>query len=231
MSSGRGKRNSLMIVRAGTRSLHQQWLDGDPARTWDICVCPYQEISSQLSEDVPTSDVMPGQKWTGLATLFDVWDGWREYEYITLADDDLFVMPGTWSRFFERAAHYGAQLAAPALSQDSVASHPVTVRHDGCDARRTTFVEIMMPTFRVDVLAKLLPTFAETKTGLGWGLDYVWPALLHYQGIFVIDSTPVIHWRPSAYTTEAATDGHADMTRIMAHYGATAREETLEIFG
>lgn len=222
--------NNLIIVRAGARSLHQHWLDGDPARTWDILVCPYQEIPPQLSENVLTSNVIPGQKWSGLTTLFDTWRGWREYDYISLADDDLFVMPGTWSRFFERVAHYDAKLAAPALSQDSVASHPVTVRHAGCAARRTTFVEIMMPTFRVDVLAQLLPTFAETKTGLGWGLDYVWPALLRYQGIFVIDSTPVLHWRPSAYTTEAAASGQAEMARIMANYGATVREETLETF-
>jgi hypothetical protein len=58
------------------------------------------------------------------------------------------------------------------------------------------FVEIMVPGLRTSALASLLPTLDLTETGWGWGLDSVWPKLLGYERVGIIDGTPVRHTRP-----------------------------------
>lgn len=190
----------LIIVRAGPRSLHGTWLDADTRQSWDLFVCPYRELPAVVpnASRLILGEVIPGPKWTGLRTLLNGWQGWRDYRYIVLADDDLFALPGTWSRFFEKAATYGAKLAAPALADDSYFGVPMTMRNTEFVSRRVSFVENMMPCFRADVLAELLPTLDLTDTGWGWGLDLLWAKLLSYEDILIIDETPVLHTRPVA---------------------------------
>src|SRR5580704_10385767 len=108
----------LIIVRAGSLSLHQTWLVREQPQPWDLFVCPYEKLPIAVVDAscVFFGEVIPGPKWIGLRALLNKWHGWRDYRYIVLADDDLFALPGTWSRFFERAAKYGAKLAAPALA-------------------------------------------------------------------------------------------------------------------
>jgi hypothetical protein len=183
-------------------------------------VSPYRELSSALAySGAIRGDLVPGLKFAALRDVLVKWSGWRRYKYVILADDDLIVPPGTWTRFLDRAAQYGAALAAPALLGGSVASHPVTLQAPRCAARRTEFIEIMMPCFRMGVLAKLLDTFELSPSGIGWGLDYVWARRLDYTDIFVIDETPVAHRRPSANDAEAARRGGIEMSRMMARYG------------
>ncbi len=227
-------RENLIIVRSGPNSRHPQWLEGDPDRSWDLLLCPYKSIplkDALALDDIGISRVQPGLKFTGLRTLFAHWPfkkyDWHDYNYICLADDDLQVTPGTWTKFFKIVAENNAALAAPALTIGSVASHPVTVQQAPSGVRRTTFVEVMMPCFRVDVLEKLLPTFDETPSGVGWGLDYVWAKLLDYQGIYVVDETPVTHARPSANTATNAQAGFTEMERMLSKYQASLLEKNL----
>ena len=62
-------------------------------------------------------------------------------------------------------------------------------------ARRTGFVEIMVPGFSRPALQQLLPTLDESETGWGWGLDSLWPKLLGYRDLGIIDGVPVLHTR------------------------------------
>ena len=217
---------NLIICSASERSLHQVWLDGDPNRNWDLYLSPYRALAPRQSPDIEIGKIRSGPKFTCLHDLLIQENGWRRYQYITLADEDVFAMPGTWSRFFEQATEFNAALSAPALTPNSIYSHPVTVQQPGSRARRVSFVESMMPCFRVDILEKLLHTFALSPTGAGWGFDYLWAAMLDYQGIYVIDETPVTHWRPNVHTT----NGFPEMNALLARFNVSPIEQTYEHF-
>ena len=81
-----------------------------------------------------------------------------------------------------------------------------------------------MPSLRVDTLSKLLPTFLESPGG--WGIDYLWAHLLSYKGMYIIDTTPVTHWRPSVHTKNYG----GEMNALLAKFGVTKWPEvTYEI--
>ncbi len=225
--------DNLIIVRThGARpSMYPLWVQGDPKRNWDLYVCPYAEKPAQLGhsgENMPgyvepafgeakttIGDVIPGHKMIGLRTLLNSWSDWRSYKYIMLSDDDLFAMPGTWSRFFNRVTKYNAKLAQAALTEDSFFSFGFTIRNTEFVARRVSYVQDMMPCFRVDVLTEFLPTFDQaTEMGNGWGLDYLWAERLGHKDIFIIDETPVTHSRPGNFTAERFAAGQQELRRI-----------------
>ena len=227
-------RENLIIVRSGPNSRHPQWLEGDPDRSWDLLLCPYKSIplkDALALGDIGISRVQPGLKWTGIRALFADWPfkkyDWHDYNYIVIADDDLQVAPGTWTRFFKLCEDNYAALAAPALTIGSVASHPITVQQAPTGARRTTFVEVMTPCFRTDVWEGMLPTLAETPSGIGWGVDYVWAKLLGYKDIFVMDETPVTHSRPGNNTDEICKLGFAEMEAMLKKFQAPQLERNL----
>jgi hypothetical protein len=186
----------LIIVRAGARSLHSLWLDDGKARNWDLFVCPAEEVPSPQAgaTGMLMSQVIPGSKWEGLKVLLQKWQGWRDYRYVMLADQDLVARQGTWSLFFEKCAAYAAKLAQPAFIEDAPYRHWLAVRNTEFNARRVSCVEAVTPCFHTDALAELLPTFDLSMTG--WGLDFLWGARLAYKDVFVIDETPVMSTRP-----------------------------------
>ena len=189
----------LIIVRAGPRSLHGTWLRCRHQAIVGTSLSAHIVSCRQWSPMFPLilGEVIPGPKWTGLRTLLNGWQGWRDYRYIVRGRRSVRIA-GDLSRFFEKAATYGAKLAAPALADDSYFGVPMTMRNTEFVSRRVNFVENMMPCFRADVLAELLPTLDLTDTGWGWGLDLLWAKLLSYEDILIIDETPVLHTRPVA---------------------------------
>lgn len=189
-------RQHLVVPRVGRRSLHPHWLGDAPGRNWDMHLCPFEELSAEAHAGCTSSPVIAGPKWAGLRELFDTWHGWREYEYIWLPDDDVLTTAANIDRFFEIASALQWDLCAPALHDDSYYAHYSTMRNRNCTARRMGFVEIMVPCFSRAALERLLPTLALSSTGWGWGLDSVWPKLLGYERMGVIDETPVLHTRP-----------------------------------
>ena len=224
----------LIIVRAGRRSLHPSWFDPRVARNWDLCICPYEEIppAPTDADDWISSNVVPGAKFIGLKVLLNQWQGWRDYRFVVLADDDLLATQATWSSFFDRCAHYGAQLAQPALAEGSHIGHMLTARNTEFVARRVSFVEVMMPCFRAEVLAQLLPTLELTKTGWGWGVDVVWATQLGFKDLFVIDDTPVLHTRPvySSYNPELRDRVNAELRAILQEHRLVWAMKTLSGF-
>jgi Protein of unknown function (DUF707) len=187
---------NLVLARVGADSLHPEWLDGAASRSWDLRLVPYQDMPDRRDVDCVVGDVIPGPKWSGLRTLLNAWDGWREYDYIWMPDDDLRASPETIDAMFAVARALGLDLFAPALHESSSFAHFSTVRNRRFHGRWVGFVEIMMPGFSRAALEELLPTLDLTETGWGWGLDSVWPKLLDYDNVGVIDGTPVVHTRP-----------------------------------
>jgi GR25 family glycosyltransferase involved in LPS biosynthesis len=209
----------LIIVRAGKRSVHNTWLDPSAARTWELLICPYEDIPAQQGDGLLVSDVIAGSKWSALKILLEEWQGWGDYRYVLLADDDLIASQETWSQFFERCARYGSRLAQPALMSGFHFSHGLTVQNTEFVARRVSYVEFMMPCFRADVLAQLQETLSLSESG--WGLGFLWAKRLEYKDIFVIDETPVLHTRPlHAMYQNKIPAYRSELARIMCEHHA-----------
>ena len=226
-------RRNLVIARIGSGSLHEQWLDGDRLREWDLVLCPYQPTPFDDDPRWTTSGIIPGPKWSGLRTLLNGWDGWRGYERIWLPDDDLLADSRTIDRMFAIAAGAGLELFAPALDERSYYAHFSTMRNPRFHGRWTGFVEIMMPGFTAGALAELLPTLDLSTTGWGWGLDSLWPKLLGYRDVGIIDATPVLHTRPVGAMRDAELRARvlAESDRILAAGGCRQEHRTLSAFG
>ncbi len=186
----------LVIARVGRNSLHRSWIDEGKPRGWDLYLSPFQDIPPQTGLDCLVGEVIPGPKWAGLRTLLNEWDGWRDYDYIWLPDDDILASQDTISAMFEAAAALQFKLFTPALQENSHYGHYIIMRNRSFFARRVGFVEIMVPGFSRPVLEQLLGTLDLSTTGWGWGLDPLWAKLLDYEDLGILDAVPVLHTRP-----------------------------------
>ena len=189
-------RENLVIARVGANSLHAGWLVPDAPRNWDLLLSPYQALGPQSDQDCTVGEIVPGPKWSGLRQVLADWDGWRGYEHVWLPDDDIRADPGVISSMFDVAGAAGLQLFAPALGPASYFGHFDTMHNRSFYGRRVGFVEIMVPGFSTAALEMVLPTLEASPTGWGWGLDSVWPKLLGYEDIAVLDGLAVDHTRP-----------------------------------
>jgi hypothetical protein len=95
------------------------------------------------------------------------------------------------------------------------------------------FVEIMMPGFSTAALESLQHTLDLTETGWGWGLDSLWPKLLGYENVAILDATPVIHTRPVGQMRDAALERRvmAESDRIFAEHDCRQVHTTFAAFG
>src|SRR4051794_40862787 len=224
---------SLVLARVGSNSLHPCWIDVGKPRDWDLRLVPYQELPDQTRVECEVEDVIPGPKWTGLRAALEQWDGWRDYDYIWLPDDDVYASQDTITRMFEAARALGLDLFAPALHESSYYAHFITMVNRSFHGRWVGFVEIMVPAFSRAALEMLLPTLGESETGWGWGLDSVWPKLLGYDNVAIIDATPVIHTRPVGQMRdrELARRVRAESDDLLARYDCRQMHVTFGAFG
>ena len=224
---------SLVIARVGNNSIHPCWVDRGKPRDWDLYLCPYQPIQPQDALECVVGDVIPGPKWSGIRTLLNTWDGWRDYDYVWFPDDDIYANQDTISRIFEVARAVGLDLFAPALHETSSFAHFITMRNPSFYGRWSGFVEIMVPAFSKAALATLRPTLDLSETGWGWGLDSLWPKLLGYENVGIIDATAVIHTRPVGQMRdlELARRVHAESDAILAAGECKQEHITFGAFG
>ena len=189
-------RKNLVIARVGARSLHPSWIEDEGTRNWDLYLSPYEPIAPQSDLDGVVGDVVAGPKWSGVRRVLHEWDGWRHYEQIWLPDDDIRARQAVINDMFDVATAVGLRLYAPALDEISYYGHFITKRNQRFFGRRVGFVEIMVPGFDRATLEMLMPTLDLTETGWGWGLDSVWPKLLNYEDVGILDGLTVTHTRP-----------------------------------
>jgi hypothetical protein len=185
-----------VLARVGAKSLHGVWTERTVERDWDLRLVPFQELPPEAGFDCEVGEIVAGPKWSGLRHALNEWDGWREYDYVWLPDDDILTRQDTIDRMFDAARGAGLDLFAPALAESSYYAHFITMENRSFYGRRTGFVEIMVPGFSTAALEELLPTLDLSVTGWGWGLDSLWPKLLDYRNVGIIDGTPVLHTRP-----------------------------------
>ena len=166
---------SLVIARVGRTSLHRCWIDAGKPRDWDLYLSPVEEIGPQDDLDCEVGEVIRGPKWTGLAQLLNGWNGWRDYDQIWLPDDDILAGQDTITTMFEVGRTLKLHLFAPALHETSHYAHFIAMRNASFFVRRVGFIEIMIPCFSRTTLEELLPTFALSASGWGFGLDGACP--------------------------------------------------------
>jgi hypothetical protein len=192
-------KKNLVIVRAGSASLHKDYFHHDyPERSWDRMILTYVEPTQ---EDLNFCEfVVQGglSKWTDLSDLLEL--GFFEeysYEYIMIMDDDL--LPNRASDFdilFNYAKAFNFSVCQPALSHDSFHSWEVTLRSPAFHVRYTNFVECMAPIFSKSGLYKLKPEIQIAISGCGLDLIFSECFDLSESNIGIVDDVWFKHTKP-----------------------------------
>ncbi|NLH83742.1 MAG: DUF707 domain-containing protein [Phyllobacteriaceae bacterium] len=215
------RRDDLVILRAGTGSLHPTWTDDldDADRDWDLCISWYD--AAEPDPEMPCEYLTVQREVRKLAAVRDIFahrPDFADYRRIWLPDDDLAVSRRAINRLFAICRRNHLDLAQPALDEASHVSHAVTRRDPRFALRFTNFVEVMCPVFSAEALTACLDTFPTTLTS--WGLDVVWPSLVGAGGtrIAIVDAVTVTHTRPvgGGYDMSSA---FGEMNALLAAWG------------
>ena len=223
-------RGNLVIVRAGTGSIHRGWTrDIAPHdRNWDLCVDWYGSIADfEEDSDAEYHIIQSGtQKWPGVQELFHAGSPFWHYDYVAFPDDDLAWSWRGVNVAFERMRDFDLLLGQPSLDPASHVIHDITRRVEGSSIRYTNFVEVMTPIFSRAALRLCVPTFGLSRSG--FGLDHLWPKRLGEpeHRIAIIDETSVAHTRPQAQTYDMA-DAIEEGRRLTDAFRAAWRYDEL----
>lgn len=230
-------RPNLVFVRAGKNSLHRAWIEGDPARTWDCHVSFYDPgIQCALAEATSAGGQNKYEGFLEHSKLFPA--VLSHYEYVFLIDDDIRFHPGDISRFFDYCRRFGADLAQPSLSYSSYWCWSVVLHNPMAMARRTNFVEVMMPCFSRRFLSKAIETFDLNKST--WGLEYAWDFIARREGFasYVFDCVIAAHTKEIdfkggafyRYLQSLGCDPHEDAAAMRRRF-TPARLPSIETHG
>lgn len=218
----------LVVVRAGAKSLHPDWLDQPyAARSWDLIISYFDEAAytAHTTQDGVQAILIKGGKWDGLFETFKTFKAAQSYSHVWLPDDDIATDATAINAMFETARAYGLGVCQPSLTLNSYFSHFMFLTCQGFTLRYTNYIEIMIPCLTQEVFAQALPLFEGTMSG--YGLDYLW-ARMTGAGPFraaVLDQIAMHHTRPigsqlrkniADQTGELAEDEEA---RLTARFG------------
>jgi hypothetical protein len=185
----------LIVSRVGPDSLHRHWLEPGGRRNFDLFLSSYDPDLSQPQGEGVHFEYRPGRKVAGYgAFLAEHAELLRRYDYVALFDDDLLVGSEELSRLFDIVAGHGLKIAQPALTPDSYFTYAALLRHPGFLLRQVTYVEMMCPVFRTDILLSLAPLF---HMGYESGIDIIWSNMVDAgpEDLAVIDAVAVQHSR------------------------------------
>lgn len=156
------------------------------------------------------------------------------FDWVLLCDDDVEFAPGFLDTLIEWTICCDFALAQPARISGSYIDHPITQQIPGVKARRTRFVEIgPLVCVRRDAVPLLMPF--GNLSGMGWGLDFVWPERLERAGLRVgiVDAAPLAHRlrKPSeAYDAEVAASAMSRVLALMPHLPPEEAFSVLEAY-
>ena len=153
-----------------------------------------------------------------------------DYDHVIVTDDDISLPPGFVDDYLSVVARRDFSLAQPARSHDSHIDHAFVEVRDRLEARWTRFVEIG-PLFSFDRRAAPLLTPFDEAAYMGWGLDFVWPALLEKAGLRlgIVDATPVAHRIRKSVTHYDLDRATAAMERFLASHPHLSRTEVFTV--
>ena len=193
-----GEKRNLVVVRAGNNSLHGNWLKGPGSRNWDLHISYFGTRGDPYPEDRDNATISfdRGPKYVGLKSFCEThWTLLNKYSYICLADDDVNANCADWDKYFDAVNMLSPDMAQPALDIRSFFSHEVTLRRNRYKYRSVNFIELMMPTFRVDVLSRYVELFDLNKSS--FGLDFIWSDDCVKRGgsLIIVDEVGFLHSR------------------------------------
>jgi hypothetical protein len=111
---------SLVVVRAGDRSLHRGWLTGPERPEFDLIVSYYGDDPAAYRESGENRVDHRGAFWHGIDALFRQRpELLSRYEHFLLADDDIEADAVAINRIFRIARDHGLHVCQPSLSLDS----------------------------------------------------------------------------------------------------------------
>lgn len=214
----------LLLSRIGPDSLHRHWLKAGERRNFDLLLSSYDPSLPPPEGDGVHFEYRPGRKVAGYGAMLAEHEQLiARYDYVALFDDDLIVGPGDLSRLFDIAATHNLKIAQPALTPDSYFTYAALLRHPGFLLRHLTYVEMMCPVFRTDILLALRPLF---DMGYESGIDIIWSNLVDAgpRDLAVIDAVAVQHSRRvgSAKAANGFGDGRVyedDIGAILDRFG------------
>lgn len=191
-------KTNLIVVRAGLDSLHENWLQIPyEERDYDLVISYFkaQAFHAHVPAEGVSAVFFDGGKWDGLFKTFQKIDI-SKYKSFWLPDDDISISAQSVNEMFFQHKKHKLSVSQPSLTLDSFYSHFVFMTCSGLDLRFTNFIEIMAPCLSEPVLKKILPYFAETKSG--YGLDYIWCRLPETgpNGAAILDCVQMHHTRP-----------------------------------
>jgi hypothetical protein len=188
-------RRNLIVVRAGDNSRHRRWMNDSLARKFDLLVSYYGTLHGCYQTRADHYHEMQGPRWPAHDWL---WRNRREifdrYERVAFVCDDVDAVTASWNLMFDLCEWFDLDLAQPAIG--GYANIPITQPVDGSLLRYTNYVEIMCPVFSRRALALCGDTFGQSVSG--WGLDFLWAALLPYPQfrMAIVDRVCVLHSWP-----------------------------------
>jgi hypothetical protein len=127
----------------------------------------------------------------------------RRYEYVFLWVDDLDVLEFNPQHFLQILRRHRLEVAQPALTPDSVISHPITGRHEAPIGRYTDFVEEMAFVFRGDRWERFWRLIAPDRNPWGWGYDELAYSVCGFRRMAIIDAEVIRHLRQGVYHDRA----------------------------
>jgi len=220
---------NLVIVRAGEKSLHPQWLSDD--RNWDIAVSYYGDFPERYIGLFDFFQSFKKTKWHGINYFIsNNKDLIAKYDYIWMPDDDILTNCSNINDFFNICRSLDLTIAQPSLTQYSYYSWNITLQNTLLTARLTDFVEVMAPCFKTKHL-HLFSTFFEENTS-GFGYEWLWHKVAKSNNVnrlAIIDKTPIHHTRPIGSAGHGGCIGspHKEMEILFAKYGLIFSQPTV----
>ncbi len=214
----------LAVVRCGDKSLHGQWATG--SAMFDVAVSYFGGDADKQFPEAAYVHRAVGGKWDGLYAFFQAYpQTLAAYDFFWFPDDDIAASAKDVEALVRAGARHDLDLFQPSLDRHSYFSHLITLNHPSFALRTTNFVEIMVPVLSRRLMAKALPTMAETKSG--FGLDFLWPQLAGEFGTraAILDDVCVRHTRPvggSLHAFMKKTGGRSSAEELQAAVGAGA---------
>jgi hypothetical protein len=212
-------RPHLVVVRAGDRSIHKNWLKSSESRSWDLVVSWYGRERYR-----PVADerfiVLPGGKLGGLRKTFNLLpDLLERYDYIWLPDDDIDTRCASIERVFAIMRQDRLLLAQPSLTMNSYFTWVHTLNCPPLRLRYTNHVEMMMPCFDTRLLRDVLPHLPGSIAG--WGVDQIWCRLAkdNNRKAAIIDAVAMRHTRPVGNLFRIAEAAGEDTLALSEAYG------------
>ena len=215
------KKNAI-ISCVGDTSLHKEWIKGEDPN-FDLILI-YYGGGKELDYINDCRFLIQGKgfKYRLIESfLQEYWDDIKHYEYVSFTDDDLLGDAYCFNNLFNKMKEYKLWIAQPAMTHDSFINHVELEQNDNALLRYTSFVEIMTPTFDVEILEKIKHTINDTDSG--WGLEFLWFDMLGTpeDKFAIIDETPIKHTKPFTGNYPPGVNPSADWQRTIDKFPHT----------